>query len=204
MRTRKLSHGQIVGLWDVALQKSVTHANATDQAKVVDHVVRAKQAVKDATTELKLTSDTLFREYATPFYSAGARDGAFVKSFDLAGLKTAGVKVVYQDRFSPLKLKSIDEMEAKVAELKQSKVGEFFEHRFDLQLKDNSPEAMAVIAKLMGDQLRHYFNVVPMLAPIKGMDKTQWGLPEQIRKHYCFQYTPSIRILGEKDEEDES
>lgn len=192
--------------WEFAIKKQSEKRGKTPkiekgdaQAKAADQVNETKIAFQDAETAFKLASQNLIENFIQPEYAKRAVKGAFSKSFNVPGLNTSGVQVVYQDRFTPISRKSIEDFQS-IERAIGDHIG-CFEKQIQVKLRDPSPESFAKLAALLGERLHEMFDITPSLAPIKGMDQRQWQLPDQV-KSYLHQYSPSIRLLhGGKSEE---
>jgi len=146
---------------------------------LADRASKAYKAMKDAAADYALVEADILA-VTGPEYEARSRRGEHSKSFDLPGVMSKGMQVVYQDKFSDLDIAQ----EAGLRDQLGEKFDTYFEQKRKLTLKEDATDDKTIQAllKLLGpDEFRRIFEVKITLGCKDDMDRKQFEIPEGIR-----------------------
>jgi hypothetical protein len=154
---------------------------------LADATLRAYEALKEAEASFRKVEEEMLT-VARKLYEDGARGNNFNGAFNFEGVKTEGVQVVFQDRFTQIP----EDSEAVLRKAVGKKYPEYFQDKRDIALKDPSDEVIEMLMEKLGDNFDKLFKVKVSITTKPGMDRKQFELCYEARELFN-QYKPSVK-----------
>lgn len=177
-------------------QKSHVPTESVDATvkRASDKVVKTKVAMEDAVAVYTVAEADLLA-ITSRIYAERAENGKFAKSMNIDGETTAGVQVVYADKFSAIDADS--PAEASLREALGSKFDSLFTEKRTVALDKTDDATIELLIEKLGEKLfLEIFKVRVQIAPVEGFDKLQFELPSQVRE-LVKQSKASVRLRKE-------
>ena len=162
--------------------------------QLVDQVVAAKAAMVDAEAAYEIVESQLLGESGR-IYAERAEAGNFAKSMNLDGEQSAGVQVVYTDKFSAIEAGSQQEEDLRKAVGKRFEA--LFEEKRTISLEKTDDATIELLMEKLGEKaFFDIFKIRVQVAAKKGFDEVQFELPAQVRET-IKQAKGSVRLRKE-------